>query len=160
MKSHYWRGAFVVGLAGPGDSVVMSPFQRLWASAMPPQKGNSDNATVKTASALSRAVTGHGFPSECKKLAGNIVHHGFGTAIGATHGLVAERQPKASSVVGLPFSMALRAAVDEAAVPALGLSESPTHTSARAHPRGLARHLVYGVSTDLIRRGLKRRGIP
>ena len=159
MKLHYWRCALVGGSLGHSGTIVMDPFQRLWASARPPKKRNSDNATVKTASALSRAVTGHALPSKRKNLAGNTVHDGFGTAMGA-YGFAAERQPKASSAVGLPFRMALWAATDEAAVPALGLSESPTPTPARAHAIELASQRGYGVSTDLIRPGLNRWGIP
>jgi len=153
MKS--WRGVLIGGLAGLAGTIVMTQFQRLLA-AKPPKKRNADDATVKTATALSRAVTGHAIPPKRKKLAGNIVHYSFGTAMGAAYGLLTEMQPKASTGFGLPFGMALWAAADEAAVPTLGLSESPAHTPARAHVMGLASHLVYGASTDLIRRGLSR----
>jgi uncharacterized membrane protein YagU involved in acid resistance len=160
MKSHHpLRGALVGGLAGLGGTIVMTQFQKL-AAAKPPKKGNSDDATVKTASALSRAVTGHAVPAKKKKLAGNIVHYSFGTAMGAAYGFAAAMQPKASTAFGLPFGMALWAAADEAAVPALGLSGSTGHTPARVHAMGLASHLVYGASTDLIRRGLHRWVIP
>src|SRR4051794_21966651 len=97
-----WRGALVGGLAGLGGTIIMTQFQRLLA-AKPPKKGNSDDATVKTASAFSRAVTGHPVPRKRKKLAGNIVHYSFGTAMGAVYGLMAEMQPKASTGFGLPF---------------------------------------------------------
>jgi len=76
--------------------------------------------------------------------------------MGTAYGFVAEMQPKVSPAASLPFGMALCAAADEAAVPALGLSDSATLTPARAHAMGLASHLVYGVSTNLIRRGLNR----
>jgi len=110
--------------------------------------------------ALRIVMSRHAIASERKNLAGNIVLYGFGTSMETADGFVAEMQPKASPAAGLPFGMALCAAADEAAVPALGLSDSATLTPARAHVTGLASHLVYGVSTDLIRRGLNRWVIP
>lgn len=42
------------------------------------------------------------------------------------------------------------------AVPALGLSKKPAEYPAAVHAQALASHLVYGLTTDLVRRGLLR----
>ena len=46
---------------------------------------------------------------------------------------------------------------DEIAVPALGLSRKPTEypLSSRSAWIGLASHLVYGVSTEAVRKGIR-----
>jgi putative membrane protein len=151
-----WRGVLVGAVAGLVGTIVMTQAQRALSSLMPAKKGSADNATVKTAGALSRAVTGHGIAADQKNTAGNIVHYTFGTAAGAAYGWIAEMQPAASSALGLPFGAALWAAADEAAVPALGLSGSPAEYPISVHAMGLASHLVYGASTELVRRGLNR----
>ena len=46
------------------------------------------------------------------------------------------------------------AIADEMVVPALGLSKPISETEASSHASALASHLVYGVVTDLARRGL------
>jgi hypothetical protein len=114
-------------------SKVMSSFHWPWASAMPPEKRKFDNAPVETASALSRFA--------------------YSPAI---YGGVAEMQPKVSCAVGLRFHMAHWSGAVDTAVPTPGLPESTTHTAACANASGLTCHLVYDVSTELIRRRVTR----
>ena len=116
-----------------GGGTVMSSFQWLWASAMPPEKRNFENAPVETASALTRGA--------CSR---------------AIDGVVAEVQPKVSCADGFRFGMTHWIDDAETAVSATGLPYSPTHTAARAIARALACDLAYDVSTELIRRHLTR----
>jgi uncharacterized membrane protein YagU involved in acid resistance len=55
----------------------------------------------------------------------------------------------------MTFGAALFVAADEIVVPALGLSPQPTESSISSHLYGLAAHLVYGVTTEVVRRGLR-----
>ena len=45
---------------------------------------------------------------------------------------------------------------DEVAVPALGFGPPPLETPASTHASALASHAVYGLTTDLVRRALRR----
>jgi len=58
-------------------------------------------------------------------------------------------------VSGVSFGAALFVVADELAVPAAGLSGKPSEFPLSSHLYGLASHLVYGVTTDIVRRGLR-----
>jgi putative membrane protein len=114
-----------------------------------------ENATVATAEAISQKVFHHEL-SECeKKIAGPAVHYAYGSLVGAIYGGLAEWFPTVGAGFGLPFGFALWLVGDEIAVPALGLSKGPTEYPPEVHADALAGHLVYGMTTDLMRRVLR-----
>jgi putative membrane protein len=161
-KPNVWLGVAAGALAGLAGTIIMTQFQSaMSALAKPKPKPNEknetgDNATVNTALTLTKFATGHGIDKDSKKVAGQIVHYSFGTAMGAVYGAMAEIQPTSSSAMGLPFGAALWLAADEVAVPSLGLSGPPTDFPIRVHAYGLFSHLVYGASTELCRKGFRR----
>jgi putative membrane protein len=65
-------------------------------------------------------------------------------------------KPETSKALGLPFGTALWLAGDEIAVPALGLSGNPLEYPVSSHLQALAAHCIYGVTTDLVRRAMRK----
>jgi hypothetical protein len=118
------------------------------------QEGEED-ATVKTAVAVSRNLFEHELSTAEKRIAGPAVHYAYGSMVGAFYGGVAELLPVTAAGFGMPFAIALWLLGDETAVPALGLGKSPTETPVDAHADALAAHLMYGVTTDVLRRVIK-----
>jgi hypothetical protein len=114
-----------------------------------------DDATVKAASAISKGIFDHKLTKSEKKIAGPAVHYAFGTLTGGLYGAAAELAPSVSAGVGLPFGAVFWLAADEAAVPALGLSKSPTEYPLSTHASALASHFVYGLTTDVVRRAIR-----
>ncbi|MGA7616193.1 MAG: DUF1440 domain-containing protein [Thermoanaerobaculia bacterium] len=115
----------------------------------------NDPATMKIVKKVSEGIFDHPLSERQKKIAGPAVHYGFGMTMGALYGGLAEVAPITAAGLGIPFGAALWAAADEVAVPALGLSEKPTATPVQQHGEALASHLVYGVTTDLVRRAIR-----
>lgn len=115
-----------------------------------------ENATVKTAKAISKNVFDHKMKKGEKEQAGNAVHYGFGSTIGAVYGMTAEYVPLTTIGSGLPFGAALFLGADEVAVPAFGLSESPTEIPLSTHAYGFASHLVYGLTAEFVRRTVRK----
>ena len=111
-----------------------------------------EDATVKTAQAISRNLFGHELSPKENKIAGPAVHYGYGSLVGGLYGAVAEATPLASAGFGMLYGIALWALGDEAAVPALRLGPPPTQVPASKHADYLAAHLVYGIALDLTRR--------
>jgi uncharacterized membrane protein YagU involved in acid resistance len=138
----------------------MNAFQSLLAQAETKASGNGggeeqpkgDDATVKTANAISTSLFLHKLNESEKKWAGPLVHYAFGTATGALYGLVAARVPEAAAGRGTAYGSAVWLGADEVAVPAFGLSEGPDKTPLSGHAKALASHLVYGFVTDAVRR--------
>jgi putative membrane protein len=148
-------------IGGLAASFAMSQFQAGLAKlpkseeASSAQQDAGDDATVKAAGAVSKSAFGHELTKKEKAAAGPAVHYGFGALMGAIYGLLAEAVPAVATGWGMPFGTALWLAADELAVPALGLSKSPTEYPASTHASALAAHLVYGLSVDLVRRGFR-----
>jgi uncharacterized membrane protein YagU involved in acid resistance len=68
---------------------------------------------------------------------------------------LAEVAPGVTAVAGLPFGTLVWAAADEGLVPALGLSKSPAEYPLSIHAYALASHLVFGLTTEVVRRGVR-----
>jgi putative membrane protein len=116
------------------------------------QQDDSDDATMKAADKLSQLVTHHPLTKQQKKEFGPVVHYAFGGAMGALYGATAAIMPAASTGFGTLFGAALFLFADEAAVPALGLSKKPQDYPASSHAMALASHLVWGTTTEAVRR--------
>lgn len=164
------RGLAAGLIGGLVASWTMNQFQALTtrlAKEMEKSQGNEtgkeesqpkegDDATVKAASAISEGIFDHKLTKKEKKVAGPAVHYVFGTITGGFYGAAAEFAPVISAGAGLPFGAVFWLVADEAAVPALGLSKPPTEYPLSTHASALASHVVYGVTTDIVRRGIRR----
>jgi putative membrane protein len=115
-----------------------------------------DDTTIRTASAISRGVFGHNLTANEKRIAGTAVHYALGTGVGGLYGAAAEIEPKVSAGAGLPFGAAFWLVVDEGAVPWLGLAKGPTQYPLSTHAYALASHLIYGLTTELVRRLVRK----
>ena len=112
-----------------------------------------EDATMKTADALVNTVTGGQHLSwEEKQKGGPIVHYSFGALMGGLYGGLAEYSPAVRSGFGTVFGSLLFTGGDLLAVPALHLSGSPKDASATSYATPFAAHLVYGATTELVRR--------
>lgn len=110
--------------------------------------------TVEIADRVMSAVAGRHLRPDEEKVAGPIVHYVYGAAIGGLYGYAASRNPKLAVAAGLPFGVAAWVLADEIPLPLLGLSESPWQYPASMHAYSLASHVVYGMTTEAVRRGL------
>jgi hypothetical protein len=147
----------------------MNQFQKGWSSVQEkleqPQPKNSeqqnegaeesDDATMKIAEKLLEPVLGRSLNQKEKKEAGPVIHYVFGSLMGGCYGLLSEYFPQARSGFGTIFGTALFLVADEIAVPALGLSGNPLESPLSSHVYALSSHLVYGLSTEAVRRGIR-----
>jgi putative membrane protein len=148
-----WKGILAGAVAGLAATYVMSKFQGSFAKLAQEDQGNQSDetgepSTVKVADRVAVAATGKHLPDEQKEIAGNLVHYGFGTLMGAAYGVAAEYAPIARSGFGSAFGSALFVGADEIGVPLAGLSKPPQETPARLHLYAWASHLVYGAALE------------
>ena len=160
----------LAGLAGGLiGSIVMTEFQRLWTKTSEAVENDNsgekrtaeqpaqekEDSTMRAAGKIAE-LAGRELSTDEKKKYGMLVHYVFGTAVGAVYGEAMELTGARGVLVpGLAFGAALFALADEVAVPAMGLSEKPTESPISSHAFGLASHLVYGLSTEIARRGVR-----
>ncbi|HEY6448017.1 MAG TPA: DUF1440 domain-containing protein [Acidobacteriaceae bacterium] len=121
------------------------------------QRGEpKEDATMKAADALvAKATGGQHLSMEGKQKGGPIVHYGFGALVGGLYGGLAEYSGAVKIGFGTAFGGALFAGADLVAVPALKLSPPPSEWLASSLATPFAAHLVYGATTELLRRVLR-----
>lgn len=120
------------------------------------QAGDSEDATMKIAGEISETILREPLTHEQKKKAGPVVHYAFGALMGAAYGAVVENAPRTKVGAGIPFGATLFALADEVAVPVFGLSKPPKEYPLSTHASALAGHLVYGLTTEAVRRGARQ----
>lgn len=173
------KGAVAGAIAGLAAGFAMVLFQKAWSTAEKKISGKDeknidkgvpehrehtpgegqeqgDDATIKTASAISENVFDHKLTKDEKKVAGPAVHYAFSAAMGALYGGLAEVTEVPKAGFGSAFGAALFVGADEVAVPALGLSNMPNEVAASKHFYGLVSHLVYSAVTEAVRRPLRK----
>ncbi len=159
-------GAFVMNQSGKAIGSIAQDWQKE-KIALEGQKGGehnypehygkteqeSEDATQKAAGKIA-AIAHRPVSKKQKKIAGPVIHYLFGAAVGAAYGAAAEKLP-VNKAAGVPFGAAVWAAADELAVPAAGLAGSFDQYPASVHLKSLATHVVYGVTTEMVRRGMR-----
>lgn len=143
----------------------MNQFQLAWAkmskgngpeqSDQQRQPESDEDATMRMANRLLSPVLGRELTDREKKIGGPIVHYSFGGSMGALYGALAELAPAFRAGMGSGFGSALFLGADEIAVPLSGLSGPPTQTPLKIHAYAWTSHIVYGVATEMARRGVR-----
>lgn len=161
------KGALSGLIGGLIGTVAMTAFQNGWKKASEARKQDGDgqrtrvadeereDSTMKAAGKLGKALHRPLSRDEEQKL-GPVLHYCFGTLQGGVYGTVTElSQVRGGLLPGLTFGATLFILADEIAVPRLGLSGNPGNSPLSAHIYGLAAHLVYGIITEIARRGIR-----
>jgi hypothetical protein len=152
-----WKDVALGALGGLAGSVAMSGFQAassaLQKRAQSRGLENEDAqenqpATEKAADAIVENIVDRSIPESKKRLAGSLVHYGFGTLNGIAYQLISRKLRLTKAGRGTLYGTGLWAIADEIVVPAARLSKSPRQTPASSHAYALASHLVYGLATD------------
>ena len=110
-----------------------------------------DDAPMRLANAISTELFDHQLTQSEKHIAGAALHYAFGTSTAAAYGVAAEFLPVITTGAGMPYGALVWITADEGVVPALGLSKSPTEYPLSVHLYALASHLVYGLTTEVVR---------
>ena len=172
-ESSAWKGLLAGAAGGLVGTIVMTQFQKGWQKAAEKRRftdiearktssraetsGQKEAPTMKAAGKLAH-IAGRELTHEEKRRASPLVHYGFGTAMGALYGMAMETSPPGVRAQRIPFfgslfGSALFLGADEMAVPAMGLAEAAKGPS--SHLYGWASHLVYGLTTEFVRRQVR-----
>ena len=120
------------------------------------QSGESEDATMKAADALLHAATrGRHLSWSGRETGGAVVHYSFGAVVGGLYGGLAEYSRSIRSGFGLNFGTLLFIGADIIGVPAVRLAPPITEQSPTSFVAPLAAHLVYAITTELVRRGVR-----
>ena len=165
------KGVVAGVIGGLVGTFAMSEFQGWWSRAVrgvQPQSaaGKHDardwqeieegaNANEIAAQTVARAAIGRPLDREELSVAASAVHYTFGAMVGGFYGALAENAPAARALSGAAYGTTVWAAADEIAMPVLGLSERTDEQPLERHFHSFAAHIVFGVATELVRRGVR-----
>ena len=151
-----WMMNQFIATAGPAlTEAVETDAEKQQAAQQKAAQGNDqpDDATMKTADALTAVVTGGRHLTHGQRaIGGPVVHYTFGALMGGLYGGLAEFSDLPRAGFGTTFGAALFAGADLVGVPAFHLSPPLTEQSPSALATPLAAHLVYGTTVELVRR--------
>ncbi len=149
-------GSWTMNRFQSGLSKVQESWEKSSHRPQPPNRPASDEAaTALVARRVTRAILGRDLTDDEMKISEPLVHYGFGTLSGGIYGLAAELTAVAKKGTGALFGSALWLAADEFAVPKLELSKPATAYGPKVHAEALAAHLVYAITTEEVRRGIR-----
>ncbi len=150
------KGAVAGLVGGIVATVIMGGFQAflnaLAEEEKKSKKKKEEPANVKAAEEISKTVFNHRLKKSEKEPAGEAIHYAMGAMSGLIYGGAAEIVPISTVGAGLPFGAAVWLVADDIVVPALGLSKPVTEFPLSTHAYALSSHLVYGLTTDIVRR--------
>jgi uncharacterized membrane protein YagU involved in acid resistance len=142
-----------VFMAGPAQKLQAAVESEEEKRQQQEQSGQpKEDATMKAADAIVYTATGDHLSREEKEKGGPIVHYAFGALAGGVYGGLAEYSSMVTSGFGTSFGGILFSSADLLAVPAFKLGPSPTDQPPSALASPFAAHIVYGVTTELVRR--------
>jgi hypothetical protein len=144
------KGAVIGVAAGLAASWVMEQAQSAMQGGQ--SGGGGESSTTKAADKVSETVADRPVAKPNKAKAGELVHYGFGAALGLVYGALASRWRGVTAGFGALFGVGVALGADEILVPALGLGPWPKDTSPKTHAYSLASHLVFGVALEAVRR--------
>lgn len=133
------------GLAGAGAKMLAEKI-------LPPRPPGEDSPPV----ILAEQVAGRSLPEGDKQAAMHGIHWGFGVAAGAIYGAMVEAEPSLGAWKGAAFGLTLNKITHESLLPKLGLAKPKAEQQAQERVSEWVSHAVYGVFTDLVRRGVRR----
>lgn len=116
------------------------------------RKPQSEPSTYQAADIVSKSVTGTPVARENKPAAASAIHYAFGGAVGAIYGAAAVENPDITAWGGVPFGASVWLIADEFGMPLLGLAKQPSEYPLQDHAATFASHLVYGATTEAVRR--------
>lgn len=172
MNTNPWLGAVAGALGGIAGSWMMvrfnhvvggsdedggsHPHRRRTASPNDTDGTIADEpASSQVASLTAESTIGRPLTERERQRTGPLFHYAFGAIAGALYGAAAEVKPEYASAGGVPFGAAVWLTADEIGLPAFGLARHPTTYPLSRHAAALGTHIVFGLTTEGVRRLLR-----
>ena len=105
---------------------------------------------------LANRIADRPLTEEEEEVSVQAMHWGFGALAGGVYGALVEVAPSVRKRLGANFGLALFGLTHVSALPMMGLTEKPGDQPAREHASEVVTHVLYGVTTELVRRGCRK----
>ncbi len=119
------------------------------------ERSEDRNATELVAQRIAEATIDRRLNRDELAVAAPIVHYAFGMSTAAAYGAAAETFD-ANPLTGAAFGTAVWLGADNIGVPLLRFSDGPQRYTPEMYAQGFAAHLVFGVTTEVVRNLIRR----
>lgn len=166
-----FKGAMAGLIAGLIGTYFMSEYQGLWSKWVNggepntpggrhdardwEEKNEGDNANQQAAQAVVHRTAGRELTDRELEIAAPLMHYAFGGAISAAYGIFAEHAPWTRGGAGAGYGTLVWLGADEIAMPLIGWSQ-PQRFPLESHVQSFTAHIVFGVTTEVTRRAVRR----
>ena len=174
-RPQLWLGALAGAVGGLAGSWAMVRFNHLidpdtttdkpgdaYAHRRDDARPNDTDGTIpdepgsmQAASAMAQPVLGRPLSEREKEIGGPLVHYLFGAAVGALYGAAAEADRSVTQGAGIPYGITVWLVADEIGMHAAGFATHPADYPLSRHAATLATHIVFGMTVEGVRRGLR-----
>jgi hypothetical protein len=172
-ESNVCAGMVAGMIGGAVGTWLMSEFQGAWSRVVdgfqsPSAAGHDDardwqerheqgrNANEMAAQAVAEHTIHRRLSRDEAKVGALLVHYAFGATVGAIYGAMVDRSRHAGVASGAAYGTAVLIGGDKVAVPLLGLADRNADYSFEANLQAFASHMVFGVATEFVRRGVRQ----
>jgi hypothetical protein len=156
-KTRVAKGALAGVIGGLAGTYAMNHFQRWWSrsvhGAEPVSAAGRHDA--RDWQELAEGQNSNEIAAQTAAVHTIPVHFAVGAAMGGLYGAFWEISPSTRQMGGAAFGTTVWAAADEVAMPLLGLSGPTTKHPPERHVHAFAAHIVFGVTTEIVRRGVR-----
>ena len=159
-----WKCLLAGFIGGVGGAFAMRSFSVLWRrlggpSSAPPGEPYSSQEWDSAAGAaehVAKVLLARGLSAEEKRRGGAAVHYVVGGLAAAVYAAAGEGRPWLRAGDGAAFGLAFWLLGDELIMPRLSLTRAPRDYPLLAHMNSLGEHIVYGTTTEVLRRAMLR----
>lgn len=138
------------GLAGTAIKSIIEKF-------LPVRKIEQKSAQLKIVDDLATQITGTPISESNEALAQQLVNIPFGASLGAAYGYGKRNKEELKIMDGAIFGATTWVSTHETSLPILGLESKPSNIPIRMQANELFAHLVFGVTTELVRDYVNKR---
>jgi len=135
---------FIGGLAGTAVKSIVENF-------LPVRKIEQRSAQIKLVDNLSTKILGSPISVENEALAEQLVNFPFGASIGAAYGYGKKDKDEFRLIDGATLGATTWISTHETSLPLLGLESKPKNIPVRMQANELFAHVLFGITTELVR---------
>ncbi len=143
-------------LAGVAGGLAGSAAKVLAEKLFPPRTQGQPAPPALVVERVAHAA-GQQPSEETKQVGAQGLHWGFGTLLGGVYGVAAELTPKVTSWRGSVFGLTVNRFAHQGLLPGINLVEPVDQQPAQERVSEWVSHVIYGVTTDLVRRAVRKR---
>ncbi len=138
------------GLAGGAVKGLIEYF-------LPVRKAENRSAQLKILDDLSTKITGTPISVQNEELAEQLINFPIGASVGAAYGYGKKNKDRLNLTEGIIMGTSTWISTHQTSLPIMGLKDKPTNVPIKMQANELVAHILFGITTELVRNKVNQR---